>query len=89
MRQNRQMLRYLLSPAECRMKLESVQLERQVIVHGQESKCFSVEPVLHCLPGCFPERTTEVTVGYHCVPAGESTADKVVIPHLLCYLSQS
>uniref|UniRef100_A0A3Q4BUY5 Uncharacterized protein n=1 Tax=Mola mola TaxID=94237 RepID=A0A3Q4BUY5_MOLML len=55
--------------SECRMKLESVQLERQMFVHGQESKCFSVEPVLHCLPGCFPERTTEVTVGYHCVPA--------------------
>uniref|UniRef100_A0A3Q4BUV4 Uncharacterized protein n=1 Tax=Mola mola TaxID=94237 RepID=A0A3Q4BUV4_MOLML len=61
--------------SECRMKLESVQLERQMFVHGQESKCFSVEPVLHCLPGCFPERTTEVTVGYHCVPAGESTAE--------------
>nr|AVA30492.1 vitellogenin Aa [Scatophagus argus] len=54
---------------ECRMKLESVQLEKQMIFHGEDSKCFSVEPVLRCLPGCFPVKTTAITVGYHCVPA--------------------
>ncbi|KAM4629838.1 vitellogenin-like [Polymixia lowei] len=54
---------------ECRMRLESVQLEKQMTVHGQESKCYSVEPVLRCLPGCFPVRTTPVSVGFHCVPA--------------------
>ncbi|KAJ4942878.1 hypothetical protein JOQ06_005390 [Pogonophryne albipinna] len=54
---------------ECRMKLESVQLESQIHIHGQESKCFSVEPVLRCLTGCFPVKTTSVTVGYHCLPA--------------------
>lgn len=54
------------------MKLESIQLERQVAVHGQESRCYSVDPVLRCLPGCFPLKTTSVTVGFHCVPAGES-----------------
>ncbi|XP_033937400.1 vitellogenin-1-like isoform X2 [Pseudochaenichthys georgianus] len=54
---------------ECRMKFESVQLESQIPIHGQESKCFSVEPVLRCLPGCFPVKTTSVTVGYHCLPA--------------------
>ncbi|XP_076582010.1 vitellogenin-like isoform X2 [Chaetodon auriga] len=53
---------------ECRMKLESVQLEKQVDIHGQESKCYSVEPVLRCLPGCFPVKTTTVTVGFHCLP---------------------
>ncbi|XP_022593896.1 vitellogenin-like [Seriola dumerili] len=53
---------------ECRMKIESIQLERQVNVHGQESKCYSVEPVLRCLPGCFPVKTTAVTVGFHCIP---------------------
>ncbi|XP_049442919.1 vitellogenin-1-like isoform X2 [Epinephelus fuscoguttatus] len=57
--------------SECRMKLESVKLERQVNIHGQESKCFSVEPVLRCLPGCFPVKTTTVTVGFHCMPAGD------------------
>ncbi|XP_070687992.1 vitellogenin-like isoform X2 [Pempheris klunzingeri] len=53
---------------ECRMKLESVQLEKQIKFHDQESKCYSVEPVLRCLPGCFPVKTTTVTVGFHCLP---------------------
>ncbi|KAL3047365.1 hypothetical protein OYC64_021558 [Pagothenia borchgrevinki] len=55
-------------PSECYIKLESVKLEKQVMLHGQESKCYSVEPVLRCLPGCMPVRTTPVTVGYHCLP---------------------
>lgn len=58
------------------MKLESVQMEKQVTLHDQESKCFSVEPVLRCLPGCFPVKTTTVTIGFHCVPAGESAKTK-------------
>lgn len=53
--------------SQCRMKLESVKLEKQVILNGQESKCYSVEPVLRCLPGCAPIRTTPVTIGYHCL----------------------
>ena len=58
---------------ECFVKHESVKLEKQMIVHGQMSKCYSVEPVLRCLSGCAPVRTTPVTVGFHCVPIGEST----------------
>nr|XP_043900018.1 vitellogenin-like [Solea senegalensis] len=58
---------------ECRMKLESVQLEKQVNILGQQSKCFSVEPVLRCLPGCYPVKTTTVTVGYHCLPADSAS----------------
>lgn len=54
------------------MKLESVKLEKQVTLQGQESKCYSVEPVLRCLPGCMSVRTTPVRVGYHCVSAGAS-----------------
>ncbi|CAK6958104.1 vitellogenin-2-like [Scomber scombrus] len=54
--------------SECYMKLESVKLEKQMILYGQESKCYSVEPVLRCLPGCMPVRTTTVTVGFHCLP---------------------
>ncbi|XP_045904896.1 LOW QUALITY PROTEIN: vitellogenin-like [Micropterus dolomieu] len=57
---------------ECRMKHETVKLEKQVNVHGQDSKCYSVEPVLRCLPGCFPVKTTSVTVGFHCLPAGSA-----------------
>lgn len=44
-----------------------------MVVYGKDSKCFSVEPVLRCLPGCSPVKTTPVTVGYHCVATGEST----------------
>ena len=55
--------------SECYMKLESVKLEKQMNLYGQESKCYSVEPVLRCLPGCMPVRTTTVTVGFHCLPA--------------------
>uniref|UniRef100_UPI0037E7E08B vitellogenin-2-like n=1 Tax=Semicossyphus pulcher TaxID=241346 RepID=UPI0037E7E08B len=54
--------------SECYMKLESVKLEKQIVLHGEESKCYSVEPVLRCLPGCMPIRTTTVTIDYHCVP---------------------
>ncbi|KAJ3599172.1 hypothetical protein NHX12_033135 [Muraenolepis orangiensis] len=54
--------------SECRMRQESVKLERQMMVHGQESKCYSVESVLRCLPGCHPVKTTPVTVGFHCLP---------------------
>ncbi|XP_067272222.1 vitellogenin-like [Pseudorasbora parva] len=53
--------------SQCRMKLESVKLEKQAILNGQESKCYSVEPVLRCLPGCVPIRTIPVTIGYHCL----------------------
>lgn len=55
----------------CLMKYESVKLDKQMFIEGQESKCFSVEPVLRCLPGCSPVRTTQANIGFHCVPAGE------------------
>lgn len=60
---------------ECRVRLESVRLEKQINSHSQESRCFSVEPVLRCLPGCFPVKTTTVTVGFHCKPAGGSDSN--------------
>lgn len=63
----------LLLFAACRIKLDSIELEKQAVVYGQESRCFSVEPVLRCLPGCFPVKTTSVTVGFHCVAAGAFT----------------
>ena len=50
------------------MKHESVTME--MVVRDQMSRCYSVEPVLRCLPGCSPIRTTPVTVGFHCVSAG-------------------
>ncbi|XP_062252051.1 vitellogenin-2-like [Platichthys flesus] len=58
--------------SECYMKLASVKLENQMTLLGQESKCYSVEPVLRCLPGCMPVRTTTVNVGFHCLPSDSS-----------------
>uniref|UniRef100_A0AAQ5XYG5 Phosvitin n=1 Tax=Amphiprion ocellaris TaxID=80972 RepID=A0AAQ5XYG5_AMPOC len=58
--------------SECFVERQSVKLEKQVNLHGQQSKCYSVEPVLRCLAGCTTLRTTAVNVGFHCVPAGES-----------------
>ncbi|XP_063057820.1 vitellogenin-like isoform X3 [Engraulis encrasicolus] len=57
---------------QCRLKLESVKLEKQINVNGQDSKCYSVEPVLRCLPGCLPLKTMPVTIGYRCLPIGTS-----------------
>ncbi|KAJ8376408.1 hypothetical protein SKAU_G00069880 [Synaphobranchus kaupii] len=85
--------------SQCNIKQESVKLEKQMILDGQESKCYSVEPVLRCLPGCSPQRTTPVTVGFHCIPAdsnvnrseglssiGQKTVDlkETVEAHLAC-----
>lgn len=63
--------------SECYMKLESVKLEKQVNHLGEDSKCYSVEPVLRCLPGCMPTRKTTVNVGYHCLPIGKLTAKHI------------
>uniref|UniRef100_A0A3B3C5J6 VWFD domain-containing protein n=2 Tax=Oryzias melastigma TaxID=30732 RepID=A0A3B3C5J6_ORYME len=59
---------------ECRMKYESIQLEKKINVHGEDSTCFSVEPVLRCLPGCSPVKTTSVNVGFKCF-ADDSSRD--------------
>ncbi|KAM6921977.1 vitellogenin-1-like [Xenentodon cancila] len=58
---------------ECRLKLESVQLEKRVNIEGEDSRCYSVEPVLRCLPGCFPVKTTPVTVGFNCVSSDSAS----------------
>uniref|UniRef100_A0A3Q3K8E6 VWFD domain-containing protein n=1 Tax=Monopterus albus TaxID=43700 RepID=A0A3Q3K8E6_MONAL len=70
----------------CYMKHESVKLDKQLTLHGQESRCYSVEPVLRCLPGCTSVRTTSVTVGYHCLPAYEKSTDlkEKAEAHLAC-----
>uniref|UniRef100_A0A672PT39 VWFD domain-containing protein n=1 Tax=Sinocyclocheilus grahami TaxID=75366 RepID=A0A672PT39_SINGR len=36
---------------------------------------YSVERVLHCLPGCLPNRTSHITVGYYCLSNYEKTED--------------
>lgn len=75
-RVHQQLIQRLRSLTECRMRLESVRMEREMIVHGHQSRCYSVEPVLRCLPGCFAVKTATVDVGFHCVPTGESQIRK-------------
>ncbi|KAF4097788.1 hypothetical protein G5714_021796 [Onychostoma macrolepis] len=53
---------------KCYMRFETVKLEKQRS-DRQASKCYSVEPVLRCLPGCLPNRTSHITVGYYCLPS--------------------
>ncbi|XP_048022033.1 vitellogenin isoform X2 [Megalobrama amblycephala] len=87
---------------QCQMKLETVELEKQKS-DRQESKCYSVEPVLRCLPGCLPIRTSHITVGYYCLPSNlksilsanlssnyEKTEDLIETAeaHVACYCTE-
>ncbi|XP_067252451.1 vitellogenin [Chanodichthys erythropterus] len=87
---------------QCHMKLETVELEKQKS-DRQESKCYSVEPVLRCLPGCLPIRTSHITVGYYCLPSNlksnlsanlssnyEKTEDLIETAeaHVACYCTE-
>lgn len=62
-----------LAVAGCKLRRSFVKLEKSVQLAGVESKCYSTEPVLRCHRGCSVTRTAPVTVGFHCLPAGEST----------------
>uniref|UniRef100_UPI00398E4E1B vitellogenin-like n=1 Tax=Pristiophorus japonicus TaxID=55135 RepID=UPI00398E4E1B len=53
----------------CKLMKRTVKLEKPVNLHGQESKCYSVDPVLCCQTGCSPVKTVPVTYGFHCLPA--------------------
>ncbi|XP_073669605.1 vitellogenin isoform X1 [Paramisgurnus dabryanus] len=57
-----------LDTNQCHMKLETVQLERQMS-DKYHSECYSVEPLLRCLPGCVPVRTNHIVVEYYCFPS--------------------
>uniref|UniRef100_A0A4W3HZQ6 Vitellogenin-like n=1 Tax=Callorhinchus milii TaxID=7868 RepID=A0A4W3HZQ6_CALMI len=60
----------------CKLQKKIVKLEKQIKLHGQESNCFSVEPVLHCRPGCSPIKTVPVSVGFHCLPRRFANLDQ-------------
>ncbi|NXA26265.1 VIT2 protein, partial [Ibidorhyncha struthersii] len=53
----------------CKLQRKSVKIEKPVAFEKVAAKCFSVEPVLHCVEGCSATRTVPVPVGFHCVPA--------------------
>ncbi|XP_010084431.1 PREDICTED: vitellogenin-2-like [Pterocles gutturalis] len=53
----------------CKLQRKFVKIEKPVAFEKKAAKCFSVEPVLHCVEGCSATRTAPVSVGFHCVPA--------------------
>ncbi|XP_010172703.1 vitellogenin-2-like [Antrostomus carolinensis] len=53
----------------CKLQRQFVKVEKLVGFEKKAAKCFSVEPVLHCVKGCSARRTVPVSVGFHCVPA--------------------
>ncbi|RMC08529.1 hypothetical protein DUI87_14775 [Hirundo rustica rustica] len=56
----------------CKLQRKLVKSEKPVSFEKTAAKCFSVEPVLRCVKGCSAIETVPVSVGFHCVPAGES-----------------
>ncbi|XP_055073124.2 vitellogenin isoform X2 [Misgurnus anguillicaudatus] len=57
-----------LDTNRCHMKLETVQLARQML-DKYHSECYSVGPLLRCLPGCVPVMTSQLIVEYYCLPS--------------------
>ncbi|KAM7107370.1 vitellogenin-2-like [Ciconia maguari] len=53
----------------CKLQRKFVKIEKPVAFEKKAAKCFSVEPVLHCIEGCSATSTVPVSVGFHCVPA--------------------
>ncbi|RXN00829.1 Vitellogenin [Acipenser ruthenus] len=53
---------------DCKLKREFVKLDKQVNLQGREVKCYSIDPILQCMPGCSPVKTYPVTIGFHCLP---------------------
>ncbi|XP_010210304.1 PREDICTED: vitellogenin-2-like [Tinamus guttatus] len=56
----------------CKLQHKLVKIEKPVAFEKKASKCYSVEPVLQCVEGCSATQVVPVSVGFHCVPAGES-----------------
>ncbi|NWQ87290.1 VIT2 protein, partial [Burhinus bistriatus] len=53
----------------CKLQRKFVKIEKPVAFEKKAAKCFSVEPILHCVEGCSATRSVPVSVGFHCVPA--------------------
>ncbi|XP_056211423.1 vitellogenin-1-like [Falco biarmicus] len=52
----------------CKLQRSYVKLNRNPTVDGEESTCYSVDPVLKCMKECTPIEKTSVKVGFHCFP---------------------
>ncbi|KFP51004.1 Vitellogenin-1, partial [Cathartes aura] len=52
----------------CKLQRSYVKLKRNPTIDGEESTCYSVDPVLKCMKDCTPIEKTSVEVGFHCFP---------------------
>ncbi|NWS15736.1 VIT1 protein, partial [Pachyramphus minor] len=52
----------------CKLQRSYVKLNRNPTIDGEESTCYSVDPVLKCMKDCTPTEKTSVKVGFHCFP---------------------
>ncbi|NXI39881.1 VIT1 protein, partial [Galbula dea] len=52
----------------CKLQRSYVKLNRNPTIDGEESTCYSVDPILKCMKDCTPIKTTSVKVGFHCFP---------------------
>ncbi|NXJ74285.1 VIT1 protein, partial [Trogon melanurus] len=52
----------------CKLQRSYVKLNRSPTIDGEESTCYSVDPVLKCMKDCTPIKKTSVKVGFRCFP---------------------
>ncbi|NXT03903.1 VIT1 protein, partial [Prunella fulvescens] len=52
----------------CKLQRSYVKLNRNPTIAGEESTCYSVDPVLKCMKDCTPIEKAPVKVGFHCFP---------------------
>ncbi|XP_066411917.1 vitellogenin-1-like [Molothrus aeneus] len=52
----------------CKLQRSYVKLNRNPTIDGEESTCYSVDPVLKCMKDCTPSEKASVKVGFHCFP---------------------
>ncbi|NWW01893.1 VIT1 protein, partial [Oreocharis arfaki] len=50
----------------CKLQRSYVKLNRNPTIDGEESTCYSVDPVLKCMKDCTPIEKASVKVGFHC-----------------------
>ncbi|KAI1236724.1 hypothetical protein IHE44_0014977 [Lamprotornis superbus] len=58
----------------CKLQRSYVKLNRNPTVDGEESTCYSVDPVLKCMKDCTPIEKASVKVGFHCFPKGTAVS---------------
>ncbi|XP_073401018.1 vitellogenin-A2-like isoform X2 [Dendrobates tinctorius] len=59
----------------CKLHRSLVKTEKP---EREESKCYSIHPVLRCAKGCTPSATSPVSVGFHCTSADLAEEESLI-----------